>query len=187
MLEVPIDHGDPTGATIAIDINRSRAQRGEQRRGVLLVNPGGPGGSGMALARSLARGNDALADAFDIIGWEPRGVGAATNLACDQPLIDYYRLDNTPDTADERAALDRAAAEAAAACANDKPSLLDAIGTAAVADDMDAIRTALGEEEISYLGYSYGTMLGLVYAERHGDHLRAAVLDGILDPTFTGV
>ncbi len=182
-VEVPLDHAQPGGPTIAVAISRNRADSGH-RRGVLLVNPGGPGASGLGLASTLARAHPALDRHFDIIGFDPRGVERTSELTCDEPLQAFYRLDNDPDEASERHSLIAAAATAADACAQQR-DLLAHIGTSDVVDDLDAIRAALGETSISYLGLSYGSVIGLTYATRYPERVRAIVVDGVTDPAHS--
>lgn len=180
-LDVPLDHADPGGSTISLAVERHRASG--ERIGVLVVNPGGPGGDGTSLVDRIVTGAPELADRFDVVGWDPRGVGDSAPLRCDDGLRELYRLDATPDDDAELEALHAAAADAADACDAAHGDLLPHLGTVATVDDLELLRQALGEDEISFLGFSYGTAIGLVYAERHGDHLRALVLDGIFDPT----
>ena len=111
----------------------------------------------------------------------PRGVAGSSELTCDQPLQDFYRLDNTPEDDTELAALQVAAADAAAACSADL-ALLAHVGSGDVVEDMELIRQALNEEQISFYGASYGSVLGLGYMTRHGANLRALVIDGVTDP-----
>jgi pimeloyl-ACP methyl ester carboxylesterase len=123
-------------------------------------------------------------DRFDIIGFDPRGVGASTGLSCgDGTVPAFRRVDPTPDTPDEQAALDAAAKAVADDCGAHAGDLLPHVGTDDVVRDMDTIRQALGEDQISYLGISYGTLLGLHYAALFPQHARAIVLDGVVDPT----
>ena len=180
-LEVPLDHDDPDGDTITIDLTRSRAEDGERRIGVLLVNPGGPGGSGTVMAEFFSQRHPDLAEVFDIVGWDPRGVAGSSELTCDQPLQDFYQLDNTPDDEAELTALQTAAIDAAAECSTD-PTLLPHVGSGDVVEDMDLIRQALNEDQISFYGASYGSVLGLGYMTRYGSNLRALVIDGVTDP-----
>ena len=182
-LRVPLDHADPTGTTIGLALARRPARDPDQRIGALLVNPGGPGASGVNLAISLNSLDGAILDRFDIVGWDPRGVRRSEALGCNDDLLDFYRLDPSPDSPDEADELNRAAAAAASACelaAGDRLAHLTTDDTVA---DLDLIRRALGEDQISYLGYSYGTLIGLRYAEAHGSRVRAMVLDGVFDPT----
>ncbi len=180
---VPVDPAAPAGATVALAVTRHRATG--DRIGVLFVNPGGPGGSGTAVVGALAQRSAVLRDRFDLLGWDPRGVAGPSELVCDDPLIALYAADPSPDDPAEQQILEELAAAAAEACADAAPELLGTLGTSVAAADLDALRAALGEERISYLGFSYGTDLGLVYAAAHGEHLRGAVLDGVLDPTLS--
>lgn len=148
---------------------------------MLLVNPGGPGGSGTVMAEFFSQRHPDLAEVFDIVGWDPRGVAGSSELTCDEPLQDFYRLDNTPDDEAELTALQTAAADAAAACSAD-PGLLPHVGSGDVVEDMDLIRQALNEDQISFYGASYGSVLGLGYMTRYGANLRALVIDGVTDP-----
>ena len=165
---------------------RQRAARAQarQRIGSLLVNPGGPGGSGLDF---VAGGIDlpaTLLDRFDIVGFDPRGVGASTGLPCgDSTVPAFRRVDSTPDTPEEQAALDAAAKAVADDCKTNAGDLLPHLGTDDVVRDMDTIRQALGEEQINYLGISYGTLLGLRYAALFPQRARAIALDGVVDPT----
>ncbi len=163
--------------------------RSKRRRiGVLLVNPGGPGSSGQKFVRQLRRGlSSTLLDRFDIVGWDPRGVGGSGEIRCysDQKSYDrYYAVDPDPDSPAEVAALVDTAREFALACgAKNSRDVLRFAGTADVIDDMDAIRAALGEDTINFFGFSYGTLLGLRYADKYPKRVRAFALDGVLDPT----
>ncbi|WP_068279775.1 alpha/beta hydrolase [Aldersonia kunmingensis] len=179
---VPVDYANPDGATASIAISRVKATG--TKIGSLLVNPGGPGGSGLAMA-GLAEGMP-IADRFDVIGFDPRGIGASTpSIQCltgaewDVERNDLD-LDHSPAGI---AAAERENVEFAAKCAQRSgPEFLAHVGTYEVVRDMDIIRAALGEEKINYLGYSYGTRIGSTYAETFPTHVRAMVLDGALDP-----
>lgn len=180
-ISVPLDHDTPDGEHIDIAVSRHAADP-DARIGVLIVNPGGPGASGIGLPASLADAHPDLAKHFDIIGFDPRGVGGSRELTCDDPLAAFYRLDNQPDDDAERTDLITAADAASDACADADPDFLPNIGTSAVVEDIDAIREALGEEQINYLGLSYGSVIGLLYTTRYGDRVRALVVDGVTDP-----
>lgn len=186
-LAVPLDPADPNGRTIEVALLRVPARSSSNRLGVLLVNPGGPGVSGRAFARQLARGSlsASVASRYDIIGFDPRGVGGSTQVRCfDSSQWDrYYAADQAPRTPrgiEVLAALNR---ELSQACADKAGDLLAHVSTDDVVRDMDRIRVALGEDRISYFGFSYGTFLGARYADRYPDRVRAMVLDGALDPT----
>jgi pimeloyl-ACP methyl ester carboxylesterase len=185
LLEVPLDYDDPNGDTIRLYVSRHKAVDPEHRIGSLLVNPGGPGygGSGLAFAADGIYGQDLL-DRFDIIGWDPRGTGMSEPAVdCVDDYDNYFGLDSSPDTPEERTALIDAGREFAYGCAQRSAELLPFISTESSARDMDSIREALGEDTISYFGFSYGSELGATWATLFPDTVRAAVLDGAVDPT----
>jgi pimeloyl-ACP methyl ester carboxylesterase len=125
-----------------------------------------------------------LADRFDLVSWDPRGVGGSTAVTCGDGVDDLLDADPDPDSDAEQAALDRAAAGLSAECATEDAQLLAHLGTADVVLDMEAIRRALGGEQLNYLGFSYGTQIGQQYAERFPTEIRAMVLDGVVDPSL---
>lgn len=184
-LEVPMDYDDPTAGTFDLYIARHLATDPDHRIGSLLVNPGGPGfgGSDFAIYAEQNYADDLLAR-FDIVGWDPRGTGLST------PAIDciddydrfYASADITPDDDAERQAVVDLADEFETSCAQRNADIIDHIGTNESARDMDAIRAALGEPKISYFGFSYGSELGATWATLFPDTVRAAVLDGAVDP-----
>lgn len=186
-LAVPADHDDPGGASVELAVGLIPAGDPSRRVGYLLVNPGGPGGGMHEFLHAGAGLSTDLLDRFDVIGWDPRGVGGSVPSGCWGEARDLYLLDPIPDSPDERAALDAAARTLAEACAAGLGDVVGHIGTIDTVRDMDAIRRALGAETISYLGFSDGTLLGVHYAGMFGEHLRAAVLDGVIDPSLTGV
>ena len=184
-LQVPVDYSDPSQGSFDLYVARHLADPA-QRIGSLLVNPGGPGfgGSDWALYAEFNYGANIL-DRFDIIGWDPRGTGLS------EPAIDctgdydhfYASLDVTPDDAAERQQIVDTAKEFADDCVTQNSAILRFIGTNNSARDMNAIREALGEAKISYFGFSYGSELGATWATLFPDTVRAAVLDGAVDPT----
>ncbi|GAA3133899.1 alpha/beta hydrolase [Streptosporangium carneum] len=187
-VRVPLDYANPY-QTISLALNRIRgkASRDHNHLGVLLVNPGGPGASGLELAKQVAAQLPAgLADRFDVIGFDPRGVGdSEPAVRCVDPGKYYAppRPDNVPDNPREEAVLLGRARQYAAACENRWGWMLPHLTTENAARDMDEIRAALGEPRISYLGYSYGTYLGAVYATLFPDRVKRLVLDSVVDPT----
>jgi pimeloyl-ACP methyl ester carboxylesterase len=182
-LNVPLDYANPTGATIELSLNELPARRPGERIGSLLVNPGGPGGSGLDFISGGIDLPTVLLDRFDIVGFDPRGVGASTGLPCgDTTVPAFRRVDSTPDTPDEQAALDAAAKDVADDCATNARDIIPHLGTDDVVRDMDTIRQALGEDQLNYLGISYGTLLGLRYAALFPQQARAIVIDGVVDP-----
>jgi pimeloyl-ACP methyl ester carboxylesterase len=180
-LEVPLDWDDPEGPTIRLRLGRVLAEG--NRIGSLLVNPGGPGGSGLEFLSYDPVSPD-LADRFDLVSWDPRGVGDSTAVQCGDQVDALLSTDPDPDDAAEQAALDTAAAAVSAECAAEDADLLAHLGTDDVARDMEAIRRALGDDQLSYLGFSYGTQIGQTYAEMFPQRVRAMVLDGVVDPSL---
>ncbi|HVV31239.1 MAG TPA: alpha/beta fold hydrolase, partial [Mycobacteriales bacterium] len=184
-LQVPLDHANPTGRTISLALIRTRAT-GKHPIGNLLVNPGGPGASAIDSWSFLSgQLSSDLHKHFNIVGFDPRGVGHSTPVRCaDAAGLDAYtELDFSPGTPAATAALEAGAKKFADGCVANSGWLLPYISTAQAAQDMDSIRVALGESSLSYLGYSYGTYLGAQYAQEHPTTVRAMVLDGALDPT----
>jgi pimeloyl-ACP methyl ester carboxylesterase len=184
-LEVPIDYSDPSRGTFDLYVARHLADPAT-RIGSLLVNPGGPGfgGSDFAVYADQVYGT-ALLDQFDIIGWDPRGTGLTTPaIDCTDDYDHFYAsLDITPEDPAEKQQIVDTAQEFADDCATRNADILDFVGTNNSARDMDSIRRALGEDTISYFGFSYGSELGATWATLFPDTVRAAVLDGAADPT----
>jgi pimeloyl-ACP methyl ester carboxylesterase len=186
ILEVPVDYDDPDGATFELFLVRRLANDQDDKIGSLLINPGGPGAGGAEFAASADFVFDeALLDRFDIIGWDPRGAGYSTPaIDCIDDYDEYYAgTDITPDDEAERTEIIDEARDFAEQCAERNADILQHIGTNDSARDIDAIRQALGEDTISYFGFSYGSELGATWATMFPDSVRAAVLDGAADPT----
>jgi pimeloyl-ACP methyl ester carboxylesterase len=187
-LTVPLDYAQPAGTAAQIGVLRQKATG--RRIGSLLFNPGGPGASGMSLVSSLAKGlaQSPLSQRFDLVGFDPRGVGSST------PAIDCL---DTADWTKQRADLDIDPSPAGVAqteaenktYANDcvqrsgGAQVLANMGTRDVVKDLDVLRAVLGDRQLSYVGFSYGTRIGSAYAEAFPQNVRALVLDGALDPT----
>lgn len=186
-LKVPLDYENPSGTTASVAVSRVEA-RGESI-GSLLHNPGGPGGPGLlgGLAMGVLLAESPIGEKFDIIGFDPRGVGATV------PAADCYSMDGTtrgdeifPSLAlrpaltedDTRAVFER--------CSDGSggPEALTHMGTRDTARDMDVLRAVLGDDKLNFLGQSYGTRLGAVYAEEFPERVRAMILDGAFDPTL---
>jgi pimeloyl-ACP methyl ester carboxylesterase len=191
-LTVPVDYAKPQGRTLTIGVMRLRSADKSQRIGSLLVNPGGPGGSGMELVANLVKTWNAgdLAKRFDLVGFDPRGIGASQpSIRClTGPQQDAVRTEDLDDdtTAAGVARYEQQQKQYAQSCAHNTgfgTEMLANVGTASVAKDMDVLRSALGDKKLSYLGYSYGTLIGTTYAEQFPKNVRALVLDGAVDPT----
>lgn len=180
---VPVDYAKPDGSTLELSVTRVPASG--DRIGSLLVNPGGPGGSAFdyAKAASTVLGADVRAS-YDVIGVDPRGVGGSTPVEC---LTDAQRdalvaLDGTPTSPDDVRAIEEASAIARQGCEARAADRVSAVSTATAARDLDIVRAVLGDPVLNYLGKSYGTYLGAVYAERFPDRVGRMVLDGVLAP-----
>ncbi|MGW2647543.1 alpha/beta hydrolase [Streptomyces sp. NPDC001393] len=183
-LKVPLDHAHPSGRQITLALSRV-PHTAKTSQGPLLVNPGGPGGSGLSLAGFVASALPReVAAQYDVIGFDPRGVGRSSPaLNCAPGHFRTVRPDTVPATAAlERTNLARAQSFAAA-CGRKYADVLPHLDTVSAARDMDAVRRALGAPRISYFGYSYGTYLGAVYAKLYPRRVRRLVLDSIVDPT----
>lgn len=182
-MRVPLDYSNPTGKTIELSLNELPARKPDQRIGPLLLNPGGPGGSGLEFVAGGVDLPATILDRFDIVGFDPRGVGASTGLPCgDDTVPAFRRVDSTPDTPEEQSELDAAAQAVVNDCEQNAADLLPHVGTDDVVRDMDSIRQALGEQRINFLGLSYGTLLGLRYAQLFPGRVRAIAIDGVVDP-----
>ncbi|MFF3441468.1 alpha/beta hydrolase [Streptosporangium sp. NPDC002721] len=184
-LRVPLDYRAPRGRSIEIEISRISTARPGVRRGILLSNPGGPGGRGLDLPSQLAVVlPPEVLDQYDLIGFDPRGIGHSTPVTCgiDDPMREFTRVlpYPAPDGGIERNLA--FARDTAAACAEHSGDLLPFITTANTARDVDRIRAALGEPKLSYFGISYGTYLGAVYISLFPGRGDRIVLDSAADP-----
>ena len=185
-LDVPLDYDDPTGPMISLALAMFPARGPEPRIGALITNPGGPGGSGVSFLDGGGPFNDEINRRFDVVSWDPRGVGGTEPLACGTELAELFlSVDLAPEDAAGRATLERRARDDAAACTEANRAVLEHVGTDDAVRDVEAIRLALGGEPITYVGFSYGTLIGLRYAERFPSGLRGMALDGIIDPEHT--
>ncbi|SEP21992.1 alpha/beta hydrolase [Amycolatopsis saalfeldensis] len=180
-LVVPMDYAKPAGAKVEVAVSRIK-HKAAQYQGIMLVNPGGPGGSGLGLSRLGQSVPNHAGDSYDWIGFDPRGVGSSKPaVTCDGNYFGYDRTPYVPKTPQiERAWLGKAQGYAKACAKNG--AILDHIKTTDVAQDMDSLRKALGEKQINYYGFSYGTYLGQVYSTLFPGNVRRMVLDGNVDP-----
>ena len=186
MLSVPLDYADPSGRhiSLALDMVPATAPRSQQQ-GVMLVNPGGPGGDGLPLAAEVAQGiNRGVAADYDIVGFDPRGVGSSVPaLSCDPSFFSGVRPNYIPaNSAAEQVLINRAKMYADD-CEQKFGWLLPYMTTEDVARDMDSIRAAFGVAKINYYAFSYGTYIGQVYATLFPSRIRRMVLDSTVDPT----
>jgi pimeloyl-ACP methyl ester carboxylesterase len=180
-LTVPLDHAHPDGRGITLALARLPAAK--KRMGVLLTNPGGPGGSGVQLARDAAvEFPQEIRNDFDIVSWDPRGLGPDQPVECVDNLDAFYAVDRDPQTPAAIAQNVVASRAFVDGCKQHSSGLLPYLATEETVRDVDAIRVALGEQQISFLGFSYGTLIGALYADQYPTHLRALVLDGVVDP-----
>ena len=185
-LQVPLDHDHPELTALELALIRRPAGDQARRIGPLVVNPGGPGASGVSYLRaSVSQMDPELLARFDVVSFDPRGVGASAGLDCHDDLALWLSADPSPDDDTEWLFLAEAARALAQRCAERHGALLAHVGTSDVARDLELLRRALGAQQLSYLGLSYGSLLGAVYAELHPERVRAFVLDGPLLPGQT--
>ena len=186
MLSVPVNYAQPGGRhiSLALDMIPATAPKSKQQ-GIMLVNPGGPGGDGLPLAAEVAQGiSPAVAAEYDIVGFDPRGVGSSVPaLSCDPGYFSGVRPNYIPANAAAEQVLINRAKTYATDCERRFGWLLPYMTTQNVARDMDAIRAAFGVSKINYYAFSYGTYIGQVYATLFPDRVRRMVLDSIVDPT----
>ncbi|MFF2651231.1 alpha/beta hydrolase [Streptomyces sp. NPDC058045] len=188
-LKVPLDYAHPGGRTFDVALIRARTTGKGPRIGSLVFNFGGPGGSGVDLLPSFADQYTALRGRYDLVSFDPRGVGASEGIRClgDAQLREAERLDLTPDNRSERTAYFRYSAEFARGCAKNAGGLLPHLSTEDTARDLDLIRQVLGDRRLHYFGISYGTQLGGVYAHLFPERTGRLLLDAVVDPTQDGV
>ena len=186
-IPVPRDYSQPNGPAITIALARFPASDPAKRIGSVFLNPGGPGGSGVDMARGLGAPLDQLLGGrLDIVGFDPRGVGASTSVRCftgpveeaqfyaNQPVFPVGRQEQERYSATTKVLTD--------SCGARNGELLRHVSTENTARDLDVLRAAVGDEALTYLGGSYGTILGATYANLFPDRIRALVLDGVSDP-----
>lgn len=185
-VKVPRDYDKPKGAKVELALLRIKARHSKRRIGSLFVNPGGPGGSATEFVQEDSElFSSALRDRFDIVGMDPRGIGSSDNVKCfssarkQQPALAGHNIFFPMTARQERAWLKSDKAEGRACSKN---SLATSMSTAEVARDMELMRRAVGDRKLTYLGFSYGTYLGQVYANMFPDRFRALAVDGVLEP-----
>ena len=183
---VPLDWDHPQGRSITLPVVRHLASHPERRIGSLFVNPGGPGDSGVEMAATRGEALDAATDGrFDIVGWDVRGAGGSARVNCfaDPAQRQSFWADKpVPTTTEEQRRYLATTAEFARRCGAANGDLLAHISTADTARDLDHLRALVGDDRLTYLGESYGTFIGQVYANLYPRRVRAMALDGIADP-----
>ncbi|MDO5626798.1 MAG: alpha/beta hydrolase [Mobilicoccus sp.] len=184
-LEVPLDYADPSKGTTTIDLARRPADSPSRRQGVIMVNPGGPGGSAVFSLGQFGQilGRD-IRTRFDLVAVEPRGMGGQDLALCEgkpgqEPPYVATIFPWKPEHVSQHLAVDEFVRDM---CRNSDPRILPHMTTADVARDMDTVRAALGQARINYYGVSYGSYLGATYANMFPDRVRTMVVDGVLDP-----
>src|SRR6202163_3388462 len=183
-VQAPLDYAHPDAGTIGIAISRKPATNTGNRLGSVLVNPGGPGASGIDWLRGEAGAMTDLNARFELVGFDPRGVGKSDPVRClDGPQQDAFQaLDPVLDDPQEKQAGIQTDRNFATGCMQRSSRVLPFVDTVSAAKDMDVIRAALGDKKLTYLGFSYGTYLGENYAHIFPTHVRALALDGVVDP-----
>ncbi|MCV2394929.1 alpha/beta hydrolase [Actinotalea sp. M2MS4P-6] len=185
----PLDWDDPTAGSVELALERDASSDPNARIGSLLINPGGPGGSGIDFLSYLVNNvlSQDMLNAYDVVAFDPRGVGKSSAVDCGpDSAVDPFLTEDTPMTS--QADLDAARAEATAfgqQCLDNTGPLLEHVDTVSAARDMDLMRAVLGDDQLHYLGFSYGTFLGSTYADLYPENVGRLVLDGALDPTLT--
>jgi pimeloyl-ACP methyl ester carboxylesterase len=189
-LTVPLDYAKPEGRTITLALLKIPARDPKRRIGSLVVNPGGPGVSGVdyAAAGGSSFGRELLSS-FDIVGFDPRGVGLSTPLKCEgtQELDTLLASDPDPDTPAETAYSDGLLKKLVRDCLRKSGALVRHMSTVEVAKDVAVLRAALGDRKLSFFGASYATFIGATYAELFPGHVGRMVLDGALDPSLSSL
>jgi pimeloyl-ACP methyl ester carboxylesterase len=187
-VNLPMDYDQPKGPQTAVAVLRIKATDQKHKLGTLFLNPGGPGGSGVGMAAfaPLFLGPQLLAR-FDIVGFDPRGTNYSDNVRCwrtqDEQSTALSGMNvSFPWTSAEKTAYVKSAKAFGKACSTTGTPLSGSMSTAEVARDMDVLRRAVGDKQLTYLGFSYGTYLGQVYANMFPDRVRAVVIDGVIDP-----
>lgn len=181
-LLVPLDYTKPAGRRLHIAVIRERSSGSSE--GSLIVNPGGPGASGVGFVVQAASVFNQLTTHFNLVSFDPRGVGASDPIRClsSVQLDAYINLNPVPSTPAQQRSVINASRNFANDCYRRNGNYLEHVGTKDQARDMDVLRAALGEAKLTYYGASYGTYLGAKYAELFPTHIRAMVLDGALNP-----
>jgi pimeloyl-ACP methyl ester carboxylesterase len=188
-VRVPVDYARPAGATTRIALKRLKSSDGSKRLGTLFFDPGGPGGSGVSLMRDIGAAlNGGLGGSYDIVGVDPRGVGASAPIDClSDPQTDaWWGRPAAPTTPAEKKAYLSAITVFGKGCLRRSGQLAAHVSTVEVAKDLDIMRALVGDKKLTYLGWSYGTKIGAVYAQLFPKVVGRMVLDGAEDPKLNG-
>ena len=188
-IEVPFDYADPEQGSFVLYVKKHNATSPADRIGSMMVNPGGPGFGGSSLADDAQYYfSQDLIDRFDIIAWDPRGTGETTPAVnCVDTFDEYFGLDSPPETPEEKQALIDASQAFNDKCEENSGTILPYISTKASAQDINSLRLALGEEKVSFFGFSYGSELGTTWATMFPETVRAIVVDGAVDPNSSSI
>lgn len=186
-VRLPRDYDNPKGPTVEIALAKMPARIPSKKIGTLFINPGGPGSSGVEMARMAGMfATDTMRDRFDIVGFDPRGGNSSTNVRCFNSVRTQTKttrsLGRLPWKTKYHKSYLTASRKTAQACSRVGRATASAVSTAEVARDMEVLRRAVGDKKLNYLGFSYGTYLGEVYANMYPDRFRAMVLDGVINP-----
>ncbi|MDI3404650.1 alpha/beta hydrolase [Streptomyces cavernicola] len=188
-VSVPLDYSKPNGKQIKLAVDRAKSTgTADERQGSLVYNPGGPGGSGMRFPLRITNKAplwEKTAKAYDFVGFDPRGVGHSAPISCVDPqeFVKAPKLDPVPDSEADKLAQRKLAAEYADGCKERSGEMLPHMTTPNTARDLDVIRAALGDRKLNFLGVSYGTYLGAVYATLFPDHVRRMLVDSVVNPS----
>ncbi len=188
VVKLPRDYDHPTGTKVSIALFKVPAADPARRIGTLFLNPGGPGGSGVDIARAATSFlSQSVLDRFDIIGFDPRGTNSSTRVRCfsssgRQGTALAGMNSAFPNTSTEEKSFISAGKKLASGCSGYGSGMASSMSTAEVARDLDVLRRAVGDTKLNYLGFSYGSYLGAVYANLFPDRFRAMVIDGVVDP-----
>jgi pimeloyl-ACP methyl ester carboxylesterase len=188
-VSVPLDYAEPHGKQIKLAVDRiGNTGTADERQGALLYNPGGPGGSGLRFPARVTGKNPVwakTAEAYDFVGFDPRGVGRSAPISCADPqeFVKAPKMDPVPGSEADKLAQRKLAREYAEGCYERSGEMLPHMTTPNTARDLDVIRAALGEKKLNFLGVSYGTYLGAVYATLFPGHVRRMVVDSVVNPS----
>ncbi len=188
-LTVPVDYAHPSAGAIQLTVSRELTRR-SPNLGEVVVNPGGPGASGNQFLKSAAGFvRSQLGNEFDVVSFDPRGIGSSAPIRClsSAQLDQWIAFQADPQSSSAVAEQDRLAKGFAAGCEAKSGALLAHVSTIDTARDLDVLRAALGEKKLTYMGFSYGTFLGAIYAQLFPQNVRALVLDGAVDPAASAV